>query len=495
MSEQDDSAPLVFVSYSHDSAEHKYWVGQLAAALRENGVDVIFDQWDVGLGDDLPKFMERGVRESDRVLMVCTENYVTKADEGKGGVGYEAMVVTGELIEDLGTNKFIPVVRQPNDGFQLPRSVGTRLAVDFSDSSLFDEKLEELLREIHQAPRTPKPALGQNPFIETMETLVSSAEETTPSAAAEVYEHAISIARSGDRVEWRRLVQRHQRTLHASLPQHWEKYSRTPPKTNDEAAEMMLDILSDYETHFALPLAGIESTDPRFCSQAGFFNELIHPPSWQHGGYTSVTGIPASIGCIFNVLAGALYLSTEQISLAASLARTPVAIGNSRDTILVWKQHNLTAWPESLGQNSSCTFRFFGRLWDKLGWLINPFPSEREYQAGIGAYFMTMSLIELADFISSGGEVGALTMEQTRIDIPPLFMDFSEDVQRRAVDLVIAVPNSLAPIWEADGVDTAKIKEYWPYWMQLLVAWYRASNRESALFFEETSMQRIIESV
>lgn len=115
MSNQDERAPLVFLSYSHDSAEHKYWAGKLASALRENGVDVIFDQWDVGLGDDLPKFMERGVRESDRVLMVCTENYVTKADEGKGGVGYEAMVVTGELIEDLRTNKFVPIVRQQGD--------------------------------------------------------------------------------------------------------------------------------------------------------------------------------------------------------------------------------------------------------------------------------------------------------------------------------------------------------------------------------------------
>ena len=72
----------------------------------ENGIDVILDQWEIEPGDDVPKFMERAVNEADRVLMVCTESYVRKADDGKGGVGYEAMIVTGELVRDLGSSKF-----------------------------------------------------------------------------------------------------------------------------------------------------------------------------------------------------------------------------------------------------------------------------------------------------------------------------------------------------------------------------------------------------
>ncbi|WP_370457663.1 SEFIR domain-containing protein [Rufibacter sp. XAAS-G3-1] len=34
----------VFISYSHDSNNHKDWVLQLATRLRLNGVDVILDQ-------------------------------------------------------------------------------------------------------------------------------------------------------------------------------------------------------------------------------------------------------------------------------------------------------------------------------------------------------------------------------------------------------------------------------------------------------------------
>ena len=46
--------PKVFISYSHDSAEHKQWVLEFATTLRNRGVDAILDQWDLKPGDDLP---------------------------------------------------------------------------------------------------------------------------------------------------------------------------------------------------------------------------------------------------------------------------------------------------------------------------------------------------------------------------------------------------------------------------------------------------------
>ena len=99
-----ENVPKIFISYSHDSDKHKEWVVSLATDLISNGIDVFLDQWDTSLGDDLPKYMENSVVASDRVLLICTKKYVAKANEGKGGAGYEAMIVTGELISNLGTN-------------------------------------------------------------------------------------------------------------------------------------------------------------------------------------------------------------------------------------------------------------------------------------------------------------------------------------------------------------------------------------------------------
>ena len=70
--------PKVFISYSHDSPEHRRWVSELGAKLRHSGVDAILDQWDLGPGDDVTQFMERGILDSDRVLVICTDQYVRK---------------------------------------------------------------------------------------------------------------------------------------------------------------------------------------------------------------------------------------------------------------------------------------------------------------------------------------------------------------------------------------------------------------------------------
>ena len=64
--------PKIFISYSHDSPEHKQWVAELASRLRHDGVDVILDQWDLSLGVDVTKFMEDNLSQSDRVLLICS---------------------------------------------------------------------------------------------------------------------------------------------------------------------------------------------------------------------------------------------------------------------------------------------------------------------------------------------------------------------------------------------------------------------------------------
>ncbi len=156
--------PRVFISYSHDSENHKAWVLNLSTRLRANGVDVVLDQWDVKLGSDIAKFIELGLSGSDRIIMICTEHYVEKADSSKGGVGYEKMIMTAELMEDLDSNKIIPLLRN-NNTKKTPKFIGGRRYIDFNLDKEFEKKYEELIRDIHVAPLRPKPQLGPNPFL------------------------------------------------------------------------------------------------------------------------------------------------------------------------------------------------------------------------------------------------------------------------------------------------------------------------------------------
>lgn len=250
--------PCVFISYSHDSREHKEWVAHLAHELRQNGIEVLFDQWDLGPGDDVPKFMERSVALSDRVLMICTETYVRKADDGKGGVGYEAMVVTGELVSDLGKNKFVPVVRQKNPPKVLPRCVSTRFYVDLSDDTTWEEGFETLLRELHQSPKVVKPPLGTNPFLKgefegekKKEAKSRRRVEFSNSltSAASVYEKALEIIAADDRVQWRKFQLAAAETSSAAL-RSWR--TEPVPELKDK----------NWELRYAHALKGIESFGP-----------------------------------------------------------------------------------------------------------------------------------------------------------------------------------------------------------------------------------------
>ncbi len=163
--------PRVFVSYSHDSEEHGAWVRRLATDLRGNGVDAILDEWDLAPGQDVVAFMQRGIAESTRVLLISSEAYVKKADAGTGGVGYERLIVTAELVQNIDTKKFIPIVRGNPGATKTPVFLGPRRYVDFTRDEDYPVKLDELLREIHGVP-TGKPLLGPNPFSGTVPAAV-----------------------------------------------------------------------------------------------------------------------------------------------------------------------------------------------------------------------------------------------------------------------------------------------------------------------------------
>ena len=173
-------APSVFISYSHDSEEHKAWVLQLASELRERGVDATLDQWDLVPGQDVTAFMQKGILDADRVILVCSETYVRKAEAGTGGVGFERLIVTREVVQNIDTRKFIPLVRKNPAEPCIPSFLGPRLYIDFNDDVAYEARREELLRELLGVPANVKPPLGANPFSGELPKQAESARVVGP---------------------------------------------------------------------------------------------------------------------------------------------------------------------------------------------------------------------------------------------------------------------------------------------------------------------------
>ena len=166
--------PKVFISYSHDSDEHKKWVLNLATKLRRHGVEVTLDQWNLRIGQDLRFFMEQGINSAKLVLCICSKNYVEKSNNGNGGTGYESMILTQELLRNVNTNYIIPIIRNNTTNQKLPICLGTKLYIDFEEDDKFYDRYRELIERIYSQDKLKKPKLGKNPFENDMAIKVNN---------------------------------------------------------------------------------------------------------------------------------------------------------------------------------------------------------------------------------------------------------------------------------------------------------------------------------
>ncbi len=147
----------VFISYAWESEEHREWVKALANRLLSDGIDAVLDQYDLELGDRLPQFMEKSVRSSDYVLIVCTPTYKQKADERIGGVGYEGHIISGELFSQRNERKFIPVLKEGSVKDSIPTFLEGKLAIDLSERGE-TEGYNDLLATLYGVKKKPKVA-------------------------------------------------------------------------------------------------------------------------------------------------------------------------------------------------------------------------------------------------------------------------------------------------------------------------------------------------
>jgi hypothetical protein len=163
MSEPSGETPTAFMSYAWEDEDHQDWVHDFAARLRGDGVDVKLDRWEAVLGDQLPAFMERAVRDNKFVLIVCTPKYKAKSDGRQGGVGYEGDVMTGEVFTQGNQRKFIPILRKGEWKDAAPSWLTGKYYVDLKGDPYSERHYQDLLLTLHdQRPKAPP--VGPSPF-------------------------------------------------------------------------------------------------------------------------------------------------------------------------------------------------------------------------------------------------------------------------------------------------------------------------------------------
>lgn len=153
----------VFISYSHDSEDHKRRVLQLADRLREDGVDALLDAYEEAPAEGWPRWTMRGLEEADWVLLVCSEEYERRfRGAQRPGIGmgakWEGAIVTQALYDaELRQEKFIPVLLGGSSWESVPIVLRGVTRYDAEDPDGY----EALYRRLTRQPSIVKPPLGE----------------------------------------------------------------------------------------------------------------------------------------------------------------------------------------------------------------------------------------------------------------------------------------------------------------------------------------------
>lgn len=161
------SKPKVFISYSWDSEEHKYWVLELAERLTRNGIYVNLDVWRTAPGDSITQFMEKAIMESDFTLVICTKKYYEKSIGRQDGVGYEQQIISSYLLRNRNSRQFIPIVKEgefsSKENCFIPLFLLGMISIGMREIDDFESAFENLLRAIYKMPKFVAPELGNKP--------------------------------------------------------------------------------------------------------------------------------------------------------------------------------------------------------------------------------------------------------------------------------------------------------------------------------------------
>lgn len=157
------SKPIrTFISYSGTSDRHRKWVADLGTFLRANGIDARLDQWHLRKGMDLPQWMTNELEMAERVIIVSDARYCERADGRSGGVGWETMLIQGDMSNlPPQSTKYLVIVREDAFDSGVPRYLKTKFSMHWKSDSDEDELRKDLLKELYDV--SLEPPLGTPP--------------------------------------------------------------------------------------------------------------------------------------------------------------------------------------------------------------------------------------------------------------------------------------------------------------------------------------------
>lgn len=147
--------PRVFISYTGIDAENKKWVKWLVCKLRASGVDAHVDMFHLKPGQDLPQWMTNEIIMADKVILIGDKYYAEKADNRKGGVGWETMLIQGDMLNNQLQEKYVVVVRTKDIDAGLPIYIKSKYSFYWYNNETVEKEFDDLLLYLYDCDDIP----------------------------------------------------------------------------------------------------------------------------------------------------------------------------------------------------------------------------------------------------------------------------------------------------------------------------------------------------
>ncbi|RWA70018.1 TIR domain-containing protein [Mesorhizobium sp.] len=142
-----------FISHTSSDETAAEWVKQLALFLMDNGIQARLDRFHLRRGMDLPQWMCNELALANKVIVVCDKAYKQKAEGRIGGVGWETMIIQGDMASlPPDSTKYQVIVREEDLSAGLPAYLRAKYAFHARPSASPLVVQEELLKELLDLP-------------------------------------------------------------------------------------------------------------------------------------------------------------------------------------------------------------------------------------------------------------------------------------------------------------------------------------------------------
>jgi formylglycine-generating enzyme required for sulfatase activity len=158
--------PRVFISYSHDSEEHRARVLELAQRLRQDGVEAWLDRFEPAPPQGWPRWIVEEVQRAEFIVLVCTDAYRGQFERrdtfGQGQMTTFVGLLANQLLfeGELDYERAVPVIFAGTARDAIPLAL--RSALCHTLPTEYDALLGRLTRSLAIAPEPVRVAESES---------------------------------------------------------------------------------------------------------------------------------------------------------------------------------------------------------------------------------------------------------------------------------------------------------------------------------------------